>query len=128
MFYLGCALAYLPVLRQLAPICVCLRRRSCAFIVCHRQRASVLEGSCARARKIWKLGFHPWDLSSKELQMFSDSSIEINNQTGKFKLEGKNSKLINGDLYISGDVINGFFENNSKNTKEVIQLYVEDQD
>ena len=65
-------------------------------------------------------------LINKEMKMFSDVSIEINNNTGNFKLRGVDSKLINDDLNIRGDTIDGFFiDNNGIN--EVSSLYVEDQ-
>ena len=60
------------------------------------------------------------------MKMFSNLSIEINNQTGKFKLRGEDSNLINNDLNISGSIIDGFFINNN-NINEITALYVEDQ-
>ena len=65
-------------------------------------------------------------LVNKEMKMFSNLSIEINNQTGKFKLRGEDSNLINNDLNISGSIIDGFFINNN-NINEITALYVEDQ-
>ena len=65
-------------------------------------------------------------LINKEMQMFSNLSIEINNRTGKFKLRGEDSKLINKDLKISGSVIDGFFIDNN-NVNEITTLYIEDQ-
>ena len=66
-------------------------------------------------------------LINKEIQMFSDVSIEINNYTGKFKLRGDNSKLINNDLIIRGGIINGSFIKNNNNINEVNLLYIEDK-
>jgi lipopolysaccharide export system protein LptA len=65
-------------------------------------------------------------LMKKDLQMFSDVSIEINNYTGEFKLRGDNAKLINNDLNIVGNIINGFFVNND-GINEVNSLYVQDE-
>ena len=65
-------------------------------------------------------------LINKGMQMFSDVSIEINNYTGKFKLRGDNAKLINNDLNIMGDVIDGFFINNN-DINEINSLYVQDE-
>jgi lipopolysaccharide export system protein LptA len=65
-------------------------------------------------------------LMKKDLQMFSDVSIEINNYTGEFKLRGDNAKLINNDLNIMGNIINGFFVNNN-GINEVNSLYVQDE-
>ena len=65
-------------------------------------------------------------LINKEMQMFSDVSIEIDNYTGEFKLRGANSKLINNDLNIRGDIIDGFFIN-SNDINEVNSLYVQDE-
>jgi len=65
-------------------------------------------------------------LTNKEIKMFSDVSIEINNYTGKFKLRGVDSRLINNDLSIRGSIINGFFIDNN-DVNEINSLYVEDQ-
>lgn len=65
-------------------------------------------------------------LVNKEMKMFSDVSIEINNYTGKFNLRGENSILINNDLNIRGSIIDGFFINNN-GINEVDLLYVEDK-
>ena len=65
-------------------------------------------------------------LIKKDIQMFSDVSIEINNYTGEFKLRGDNAKLINNDLNIVGNIINGFFVNND-GINEVNSLYVQDE-
>ena len=65
-------------------------------------------------------------LINKEMQMFSDVSIKIDNYTGEFKLRGNNSKLINNDLIIRGNIIDGFFINNN-GANEVSSLYVQDE-
>ena len=65
-------------------------------------------------------------LINKEMQMFSDVSIKIDNYTGEFKLRGNNSKLINNDLIIRGNIIDGFFINNN-GVNEVNSLYVQDE-
>jgi len=66
-------------------------------------------------------------LINKGMQMFSDTSIEINNYTGEFKLRGDNTKLTNNDLNVTGNIIDGFFLN-INGVNEVNSLYVEDED
>ena len=65
-------------------------------------------------------------LINKEIQMFSNVSIEIDNYTGEFKLRGANSKIINNDLIIKGGIIDGFFVKNN-DINEVNSLYVQDE-
>ena len=55
------------------------------------------------------------ELITEDIQMFSDGYIEVNNLTGEFTLRGVNSKLINADIIIDSDLINGVFANNFTN-------------
>ena len=49
------------------------------------------------------------ELITKDIEMYSDGFIEVNNLNGKFKLEGLNSKLINEDVFIKAEKIEGVF-------------------
>ena len=49
------------------------------------------------------------ELITKDIEMYSDGFIEVNNLNGKFKLEGLNSKLINKDVFIKAEKIEGVF-------------------
>ena len=51
------------------------------------------------------------ELITKDIEMYSDGFIEVNNLNGKFKLEGINSKLINEDIFIKAEKIEGVFSN-----------------
>ena len=51
------------------------------------------------------------ELITKDIEMYSDGFIEVNNLNGKFKLEGINSKLINEDIFIKAEKIEGIFSN-----------------
>ncbi len=53
-------------------------------------------------------GLHS-ELITEDIQMFSDGFIKFNNITGEFTLKGANSKLINIDIIIESDSINGEF-------------------
>ena len=44
--------------------------------------------------------------------MFSDGFIEVNNLNGDFSLKGLNSKLINENIIIKAEKIDGIFSNN----------------
>ena len=57
--------------------------------------------------------------------MKSDKSIKVNNLTGLFTLKGPNSNLINEDINITGNLIDGKFVN-LENVNELENLYVED--
>ena len=51
------------------------------------------------------------ELITKDIKMYSDGFIEINNISGDFKLEGPNSKLINESIFINAENIDGIFSN-----------------
>ncbi len=65
-------------------------------------------------------------LITEDIEMFSDGFIKVNNLNGKFSLKGENSKLINQNVLIIGESIDGLFSNN-KDTKEISILNVEDE-
>ena len=65
-------------------------------------------------------------LTTKDVKMFSDGFIEVNNINGNFSLKGLNSKLINEDIIIQGDQINGIFSNNGSK-KNINSLNVYDE-
>ena len=65
------------------------------------------------------------ELFSKNIQMFSDGYIELNNLGGSFSLQGINSKLVNDTILIKANKINGnFSEINNEN--EITLLTVSD--
>ena len=51
------------------------------------------------------------ELITKDIKMYSDGFIEINNLNGDFKLEGPNSKLINESIFIKAEKMDGIFSN-----------------
>ena len=58
--------------------------------------------------------------------MLSDGKIFVDNLEGTFFIEGPNSKLISGNIFITGSKINGSFEIiNGK--RDIANLTVEDQ-
>ena len=59
--------------------------------------------------------------------MFSDGSIKVNNLNGNFYITGLNSKLINEDIFIEGEFIDGIFIDN-ETKKEIIFLNVSDEE
>ena len=65
------------------------------------------------------------ELIMEEVQMFSDGYIEVNNISGEFSLKGLNSKLINDNVIIEADSIDGVFANSNGN-KDIISLNVID--
>ncbi len=65
------------------------------------------------------------ELITENIEMFSNGLIKVNNLTGEFSLLGKNSKLINENIIIIGESIEGVFSNNSNN-KEITFLNVFD--
>tara|TARA_A100000164_G_scaffold140747_1_gene125114 strand:- start:947 stop:1711 length:765 start_codon:yes stop_codon:yes gene_type:complete len=65
-------------------------------------------------------------LITKDVQMFSDGFIEVNNQSGKFSLKGLNSKLINEDVIIEARSIDGVFSDMGEK-KNIILLNVFDE-
>ena len=65
-------------------------------------------------------------LITKDLKMFSDGFIEVNNQTGKFSLKGLNSKLINEGIIIEARSIDGVFSDTGKK-KDITLLNIFDE-
>ena len=65
-------------------------------------------------------------LTTEDIAMFSDGFIKVNNLNGKFSLKGKNSKLINENVLVIGEEIDGIFSNN-ENKKEITILNVVDE-
>ena len=58
--------------------------------------------------------------------MFSDGFIEVNNVLGDFSLKGLNSKLVNENILIIAEKINGKFYNKD-NKKQISFLNVDDE-
>tara|TARA_B100000575_G_scaffold242872_1_gene206380 strand:+ start:1165 stop:1932 length:768 start_codon:yes stop_codon:yes gene_type:complete len=66
-------------------------------------------------------------LIAKDVKMFSDGYIEVNNISGNFSLKGLNSKLVNDNIVIKAKSIDGvFFDLNDK--KEITNLSVFDEE
>ncbi len=66
------------------------------------------------------------ELITQEIEMYSDGSIEVSNLSGKFILEGLNSKLVSEKIIIKGKSINGIFSDVS-DRKEITLLKVVDE-
>ena len=66
------------------------------------------------------------ELITKDIKMYSDGFIKINNLNGDFKLEGPNSKLINENIFIKAEKIDGIFSNIG-DQKEITFLNVIDK-
>jgi len=66
------------------------------------------------------------ELITKDIKMYSDGFIKINNLNGDFKLEGPNSKLINESIFIKAEKIDGKFSNIA-DQKEITFLNVIDK-
>ncbi len=66
------------------------------------------------------------ELISKDIEMFSDGYIEVNNLSGNFSLNGFNSRLINENIFIEAKSIDGNFSDISDN-KEVTMLKIYDE-
>ena len=66
------------------------------------------------------------ELITKDIKMYSDGFIEVNNLNGDFKLEGSNSKLINESIFIKAEKIDGVFSNIGEQ-KEITFLNVIDK-
>ena len=66
------------------------------------------------------------ELITKDIKMYSDGFIEINNLNGDFKLEGPNSKLINESILIKAEKMDGIFTN-IEDQKEITFLNVIDK-
>ncbi len=65
-------------------------------------------------------------LITNEVEMFSDGFIEVNNISGDFSLKGFNSKLVNENILIIAEKINGKFYNKD-NKKQISFLNVDDE-
>ena len=65
-------------------------------------------------------------IEDKDLKMFSNEFIKIDNKLGSFILNGKNSVLENNTVYIIGEKILGSY-NNVNDIKEISKLVVEDK-
>ena len=61
--------------------------------------------------KLEKLNLEGFEskLLMEDIEMYSDSFIEVNNQKGNFTLKGPNSKLINKNIFIEAEFIDGRF-------------------
>ena len=66
------------------------------------------------------------ELVTSDVKMFSDGFIEVNNLNGDFFLKGTNSKLINDNIIIKAEKINGNFSEKA-NEKEITYLEVIDK-
>jgi len=66
------------------------------------------------------------ELLTKDVEMFSDGFIEVNNQNGDFLLKGLDSKLINESIVIIADNIDGNFVD-KVDKKEITFLKVIDE-
>tara|TARA_B100000927_G_scaffold225431_1_gene185132 strand:- start:1254 stop:2015 length:762 start_codon:yes stop_codon:yes gene_type:complete len=64
-------------------------------------------------------------LVTSDVKMFSDGFIEVSNLNGDFLLKGKNSKLINENIIIKAETIDGNFSEKA-NKKEITYLEVID--
>ena len=65
-------------------------------------------------------------LVTSDVKMFSDGFIEVNNLNGDFFLKGTNSKLVNDNIIIKAEKINGKFSEKA-NEKEITYLEVIDK-
>ncbi len=66
------------------------------------------------------------ELTTGNIEFFSDGYIEVNNQTGKFSLKGSNSKLVSENILITAASIDGIFSE-VNNKKEITLLEVLDE-
>ena len=66
------------------------------------------------------------ELITKDVKMLSDGFIEINNLNGDFNLKGPNSKLLNENILIVAESIDGIFID-FQNNKEIKFLEVYDK-
>ncbi len=67
------------------------------------------------------------ELITKDVKMFSDGFIEVNNLNGDFLLKGLNSRLINENVIIKAEFINGNFSDKGSK-KEITFLEVNDNE
>ena len=61
-----------------------------------------------------------------EINMFSNKQIKVNNLSGEFNLQGKNSILKTNNIQIYGSLIDGNYTKVGE-TNEIEKLYVEDE-
>ena len=66
------------------------------------------------------------NLITEDTDMYSDGTIIVNNITGDFLIEGRNSSLDTEDIFIEGEYIEGNFSTNNEN-KEINLLNVLDK-
>ena len=66
------------------------------------------------------------ELITRDTEMHSDGSIEVNNTSGNFNLNGPNSKLKAENIKIVANEIKGIF-NSNESTNEIILLNVNDK-
>lgn len=66
------------------------------------------------------------NLITEDTDMYSDGTIIVNNITGDFLIEGRNSSLDTEDIFIEGEYIEGNFSTNNEN-KEINLLNVLDE-
>ena len=66
------------------------------------------------------------ELITKDVKMFSDGFIQVNNLNGDFLIKGINSKLVYENLIIEAEIINGNFSDND-NGREITFLEVNDE-
>ena len=66
------------------------------------------------------------ELVTSDVKMFSDGFIEVSNLNGDFLLKGTNSKLVNENIIIKAETINGNFSEKA-NEKEITYLEVIDK-
>ena len=66
------------------------------------------------------------ELFIEDIKMFSDGKIIVNNSNGNFELLGENSKLLNEEIIIKANSIDGIFTNNKEERKiEFIDIFDE---
>ena len=66
------------------------------------------------------------ELITKDIKMSSDGFIEVSNLSGDFSLKGINSKLVNENILIIAENIDGRFSKNTEN-QEITYLEVNDE-
>ncbi len=66
------------------------------------------------------------ELITSDIEMFSDGYIEVNNLNGNFSLKGLNSKLVNSNIIIEADSIDGTLSDNS-DKKQISYLNIFDE-
>ena len=66
------------------------------------------------------------ELITSDIEMFSDGYIEVNNLNGNFSLKGLNSKLVNSNIIIEADSIDGTLSDNA-DKKQISYLNIFDE-